>query len=101
MAEIFFGFFKPQKEFGTQTNILQSFFLHAKFIFIFCVHNVVLDIQKFLFPFLMMIFFKEAQNAYLFCMACLCMPRSVHEYLKTQTLKFIVFESFCQNLKLC
>ena len=40
-------FFQPQIEFCTQTNIFRKNFLHANFIF--CLHNVVLDIQKLVF----------------------------------------------------
>ena len=37
----------------------------------FCVHNVVLDTHNLIFsPFPRIDFFKNAQNAYLFCMAC-------------------------------
>ena len=90
----FFCFFKRKKNFEHKQTFSSKIFWHAKFKF-FLYYNY-LDAQSLNFlPFFLII----SQNAYLFFMACLCMPRSKQYYLKSQTLKIIIFEKFCQNLK--
>ena len=51
------------------------------------------------FPFLKITDVKNATNSYFFCLACLCMSRSMSDNLKIQTTLTIIFNNFCQNLK--
>ena len=72
--KFFSFFFQEQIEFCTQTKVFRKFFFCMQNL-VFCVHNVVLDtivLAFFLFTFVC--FFKNAENSYFFCMACLCMP---------------------------
>ena len=69
--------------------------------FFFNRDRTVLDKQKLIFfQVLWIISFKQAENSCFFCMACLYMPRSMSDILKLLILKIIIFENFCQYLKL-
>ena len=71
----FVFFFQPQNDFRTPTNIFLKKKNFACKILFFCVYNVVLDILILnFFPFLLIKFFKNAQDSSFFCMACFCMP---------------------------
>ena len=93
MAKFFCVFFLFKQTFLKKKN------LHAKFIF--CVHNVVLDILILdFFSFSLHNFFqKRFKLLFLLCDTSFCKPRSMSCNLKIQILEIIVFENCCQNLK--
>ena len=92
--ELFFFNRKPnfvQKKIFQKQFLLENFFL--------CELNVVLDTQKRDFSNSQVIFFSKTLKNFS-CTACLCMPWSMSDSLNIQNLKIVIFENFCQNLKI-